>query len=382
MNMKSAVSWTQGRNMLSLINMLHPKYIRYAKQALLFGIVWMLFGFLYSILEKGILGRLDYYPSTNNRYDFRSALFYASGGGFLMGLIHGWVEVSWLSKKLQRNALWVKVLLKTTFYLLFSILFLVALSTSVNAYRFGTEPFSEEVVQSLRQFVWTFSFWSVVIYVAFGLTIAMLFSELSTYLGNDVFLNFLFGKYHVPRQETRIFMFLDMKSSTTTAERIGHARYFELLRACYADMANPILETEGEIYQYVGDEIVISWTQRAGLKQHNCLECFNRIQKSLDEHSAYYQRRFDLLPVFKAGMHIGKVTSGEIGSIKKEIIYTGDVLNTAARIQSECNTYQETILISESLVKLMKESEYYRFRKVAQLQLRGKKQAMTLYALQ
>lgn len=362
--------------------MVHPKYIRYAKQALLFALVWMLFGFLYSILEQGILGRLNFYPATNNRYDFKSSLLYTTCGGFLVGLIHGWIEVSWLGKKFQRNALWVKVLIKTAFYLVFTVLFLLLLSTLINAYRFGTDPLSDQVIQSLRQFVWTFSFWSVVIYVAFGLTIAMLFSELSTYLGSNVFLNFLFGKYHIPRQEIRIFMFLDMKSSTTIAEQIGHAKYFELLRDCYADMAYPILETNGEIYQYVGDEIVVSWPQKLGLAKNNCLECFDRITQSLDGRRDYYQKKYGLSPVFKAGIHIGKVTTGEIGSLKKEIIYTGDVLNTTARIQSQCNTYQETLLVSRALLDQLNANSIHTFKKVAQLQLRGKTQPMTLYALE
>ncbi|MGR3301112.1 MAG: hypothetical protein ACUZ8I_01275 [Candidatus Scalindua sp.] len=52
-------------------------------------------------------------------------------------------------------------------------------------------------------------------------------------------------------------MFLDLKSSTTIAEEIGHRRYFEFISDFIADVTTPILNNHGEIYQYVGDEIVI-----------------------------------------------------------------------------------------------------------------------------
>ena len=65
------------------------------------------------------------------------------------------------------------------------------------------------------------------------------------------------SKHLKPKDEKRIFMFLDLKSSTTIAEEIGHRRYFEFISDFIADVTTPILNNHGEIYQYVGDEIVI-----------------------------------------------------------------------------------------------------------------------------
>jgi adenylate cyclase len=361
--------------------MLHPRYIRYSKQALLFAVIWLLFGFVYSMIEQGILGNLDYYPSTKNRYDFNSSLIYSSFGSFLIGFIHGWVEVSWLNKKFGKNPLWVKIVLKTLFYLLFIILFLSILSFAINSNRFDASLLSPEVIQSFWLFIGNFSFWSVVVFIGFGLTVAMLFAELASYLGDNIFLNFLFGKYHTPRKEIRIFMFLDMKSSTTIAEKIGHAKYFELLKDCYADMSNAILETSGEIYQYVGDEIVVSWPEKIGLYKNNCIECFSLITKTFEKRKNHYTQKYGGVPLFKAGFHVGLVTTGEIGVVKKEIIYTGDILNTTARIQGECNTYKTVVLISEQLVSKLDCNESFWFKKVAKLQLRGKMELIQLYTL-
>lgn len=361
--------------------MMHPRYLRYAKQALLFAIVWLMFGIVYSFLEQGILGRSRYYPSTNNIYDFKSSLLYASIGSFLIGLIHGWLEVSWLGQKFQNNALWFKMVLKTLFYLVFMFLFLSVFTLAINSYRFGASPFSVEVLTGFNSFLTNFSFWSVFIYIAFGLVTAMLFAELATYLGPQVFLNFLFGKYHAPKQETRIFMFMDMRSSTTIAEKIGHTKYFELLKDCYADMGNAILETSGEIYQYVGDEIVITWPEKVGLYRNNWAECFFRITKRFEIRNDYYKNKYGTVPFFKAGIHLGLVTTGEIGTLKKEIIYTGDVLNTSARIQAECNTYDKSNLVSEQLIQKLNSNDSLRFTKIAKLHLRGKKELVQLYTL-
>lgn len=362
--------------------MMHPKHKRNLKRAFLFAIIWLLFGLVYGIVEQGLLGRIDLYPTTHNQYDFQTSLTYACIGGFLMGFVHGWVEVAWLGKKFTKSSIWVKVTLKTLFYLVFIVLFLVLLTLSVNSNRFDASPWSLEVLRSVKQFMKSFAFWSVVIYIGFGITIGMLFVELSTYMGTGVFLNFLFGKYHTPKRESRIFMFLDMKSSTSIAEQLGHAKYFQLLKEYYADMANAILETSGEIYQYVGDEIVVTWPEKSGLYANNCIECFLRISKALAKRQSYYKKKFNFFPSFKAGYHIGLVTTGEIGVLKKEIIYTGDVLNTAARIQSECNHYHVRVLLSEKLVNELPHSKSYTFKRMDNLQLRGKKESIQLYSLE
>ena len=44
------------------------------------------------------------------------------------------------------------------------------------------------------------------------------------------------GKFYTPKQEDRIFMFLDMRSSTTIAEKLGHLQYSRLLQDCFRDI--------------------------------------------------------------------------------------------------------------------------------------------------
>ncbi len=356
---------------------LHPRYRRYLKQIVPFGVFWFVFGLVYSLVEFGILGRELIYPATGNQYNFQNNLKVTLLSSFMVGLLQGWIEVVWFRRWFERRALWVKMVLKTLFYLTFIILFLSGV-TLVNTLLSESGTFLKGV-GDLQKFISSFAFWSIILYVGVTLVFTLFFAEISQYLGNGVLYNFLFGKYHVPKTEIRIFMFLDMRSSTTIAEKIGHEQYFKLLKAYYADMADAILDTSGEIYQYVGDEIVVSWKEDNGLRTNNCIRCFHKIDQVFQKKESKYIERFGLVPEFKAGYHIGEVTTGEIGTIKKDIIYTGDVLNTAARIQDQCNSYNTNILVSEDLRKQLKEDKGTTFTQIGKLTLRGKQEPIELF---
>jgi adenylate cyclase len=146
-------------------------------------------------------------------------------------------------------------------------------------------------------------------------------------------------------------MFLDMKSSTTIAEQLGHQRYFRLLKAYYDCFSEAIIDHGGEIYQYVGDEIILSWPYRKGKKDSRSLNCFFAMRDSLEAKAQWFEQNFGLVTTFKAGIHLGSVTTGEIVMIKKEILFSGDVLNATARIQGLCNSYGVDLIVSEEMLQ-------------------------------
>ncbi len=351
---------------------------RFLLQIMPFAIFWLAFSVVYSLLEYGLLGSLDHYPSTGNQYNFGDNFLFTSLSSMIVGFLHGWVEVKWLRHKFKHRPLWFKIVFKTLFYLAFIILFLTVFSVinSLVNYREGVVSLA---LVDLKRFFWNFAFWGLIIYIAMVLFIALFFSEISQYVGDGVLYNFILGKYHRPRKEIRIFMFLDMKSSTTIAEEIGHENYFNLLDTYYSDMTDAILDTSGDIYQYVGDEIVVSWPEEKGVQNNNCLYCFEKIAIRIEQNKMRYLNRFGLVPEFKAGYHIGEVTTGEIGILKKDIIYTGDILNTAARIQAECNSHKAKVLISGELVDELKNDQGIKYNRIGKLLLRGKKKAIQLY---
>jgi adenylate cyclase len=190
----------------------------------------------------------------------------------------------------------------------------------------------------------------------------------------------LMGKYYHPREETRIFMFLDLKSSTSHAERLGHIRYSQLIQDCFRDLA-VVIANRAEVYQYVGDEAVLCWEERIGLEDLNCLHAFFRFHDRLQERSAHYQANYGFVPEFKAGLNIGAVTAVEVGEIKKEIAFHGDVLNTAARIQAYCNEYQASMLISEYLRDALPHHQGFEMEDIGHLELRGRTRSLNAFAV-
>jgi class 3 adenylate cyclase len=218
--------------------------------------------------------------------------------------------------------------------------------------------------------------------LTFGLILSMIFSFLnivSTIIGKNILGNLFIGKYSKPREEDRIFMFLDLTSSTSIAEKIGHLQYLSLLNDFFHDIVGPIDQTKGEIYKYVGDEVIITWKKMDGIRNQNCLACFFLIEKRIRERSGFYMRKYGLVPEFKAGLHCGIAVMGEIGYWRREIAFVGDVLNTTSRIMDECKNFNRSILVSEDLVKQLPHLPDYKLEEVGTASLRGKEKEMKLY---
>jgi len=200
-------------------------------------------------------------------------------------------------------------------------------------------------------------------------------------LGEGVLLKFLLGKYRKPTGEHRIFMFLDIKSSTTLAERLGLEKYYSLLNDFFHEISDPVRSTNAEIYQYVGDEVVLTWKTKEGLADSNCLKAFFKIQEKVHANRKYYRNKYGDIPEFKAGLHFGEVISAQIGDIKREIVYNGDVLNTSARIQEQCNVFKRELLISGILLNQLDIENEFSAEMVDTIKLRGKENTIELYSL-
>ena len=95
-----------------------------------------------------------------------------------------------------------------------------------------------------------------------------------------------------------------------------------------------------------------------------------------------FQTPICVQPKFKAGLHYGPVIAGEMGIIKREIVYSGDVLNTASRIQSLCNEMKTDILISKHLIDQVDTMFMAKKKKsLGIIDLRGKQEKVELVTL-
>lgn len=192
---------------------------------------------------------------------------------------------------------------------------------------------------------------------------------------------FLAGAYHRPKAEERVFLFVDLEGSTGLAERLGSARYFELLRRFVDDLTGPVLETEGEIHQYAGDEVVITWPIEAGLRDANCVRCFFGIRDAIAGRAARYERAFGAVPRFRGGLHGGTVTAGELGDVRQQIVFVGDILNTAARLQEYAKRSGLELVVSDALLQRLALPPGIEAARCGELELRGKESRVIAFSL-
>jgi len=345
-----------------------------------FSVIWFLFSLIYTILERGLLGNQHYYPSSHNQYIFGRNIIAIPLLATTFGTFTGVLEIFYLNKWFVQYCFAKKILYKSFLYLLIILSLLIVIFLT-NANEMPVAISNQDFWRRLWAFFTDYSFLGILTYIASIILITQFYTEVSESMGTSLLSNFFLGKYYKPVEEERIFMFLDMKSSTQIAEKLGHVVYFQMLQQYFSDLTGPVIDYYGEIYQYAGDEMIISWKMEKGIKNNNCIRCFIAMKESLRDKSAGYTEKYGLSPQFKAGLHCGKVTTGEIGVLKKEIIFTGDVLNVTARIEGLCNQYAVDILISDALARKLDLSAHYAIESVGQSTLRGKDGKFELFTL-
>ncbi|WP_046757223.1 adenylate/guanylate cyclase domain-containing protein [Kordia jejudonensis] len=360
--------------------MLSPQLKRNIARILPFGIIWLLFGIIFLTVEFAATKDYEFMPDGVINLSFKIVVFAMIAVTFV-GFLIGTIELLFLNRYFSRSSFLIKIIGKIIIYSLFLFLIICIMYPIAASIELETNIFDPKVWNKFLEYLTNISFLSTVLQMAVSLGASLFYSEISENIGHGILVNIIRGKYHKPKEEDRIFMFLDMKSSTTIAEKLGHTEYFKLLKEYYNILSEAVIKHSGEIYQYVGDEMVISWNYKNGIAKNNCIHCFFDMKKDLQAKQDWFQATFKMQLSFKAGIHLGTVTTGEIGSLKKDIIFTGDVLNATARIQSLCNTIGVDILISKELHDSLQLEEEFQTISVGNKELRGKLKTKELYTI-
>ena len=229
---------------------------------------------------------------------------------------------------------------------------------------------------------WHYLFYLLLFYYSVMTFLISFINQVNKKYGPGVLIPLLLGRYRNPKEEERIFMFMDLKSSTTTAEVLGHLKYSAFIRDCFLDINEVLLSFRAQVYQYVGDEIVLTWMEYEGIKNNFCIDFYFACRFQFRERSDYYKTNYGIVPEFKAGLHSGKVTAVEIGQVKRDIAYHGDILNTAARIQGVCNEYKKSFLVSEYLFSRLGTNENIKAEPLGTILLKGKTEKVGVVSIE
>ena len=332
-------------------------------------LIWVIFGivFFFNLIKP------------TNDLGVQVSIFQFSLTFGIIGLIISTVLIFYLKPAFNHQPVWLAIVVKLviTILLFFVIGFILLLIYYLLHYRGGIQQYFNSFFSKL---VYTNTFVSFMIDMGLMTLISIILLEVTDKYGPGMFWSMLIGEYHTPKIENRIFIFLDINESTTIAEDLGHEKYFRMLRSFYHDMTLPVLANDGSIYQYVGDEIVVSWLNTPENKIKS-LKFIRNTFYIIERLGKRYQRIYGRIPKFKAGVHSGEVTAGFVGVIKKDLIYCGDTINTAARIRSMCNGLNESYILSEDFMYDFHQPFNYEIKEIGELELKGKNEPIKLFAL-
>ena len=325
---------------------------------------WMLVTFYFVTVNYFGLGK---YAQANLHYTDLAG--YSAIVGLSIGLLFGLFPLNQIFLFKTRRSFLQVVLISTSCYILF----------------FTTVIFLASLYGNSFGFALAYVFSPDGILVLFHLSIASLLYhfilQINKKFGPGVLLEYTLGRYFAPKVEQRSFMFLDLKSSTRLAETLDHVSYSRFVQDCYVELTKPLIDYNAHVYQYVGDEVVVSWKMNRFFLAASCYQFFYAFQKRIEMKKDYFLLKYGVCPQFKAGIHCGQVTVAEVGEIKTEIAYHGDVVNTASRIQNLCNQFQKELLVSESFLQYLAEKDQRLVTFIADAALKGKETTTNLFTI-
>ena len=203
----------------------------------------------------------------------------------------------------------------------------------------------------------------------------------SQIVGERSFRDIMRGRYHRPRAEDRFFLFVDVVGSTPVAERLGPLAVHRYLDRVFQAASDPVDAYYGEVYQYVGDEMVVTWNVAEGRPEARPLACLFAIEAALAAAAPEFKREFGTVPKIRAALHAGEVVTGEIGGSRRAIVFHGDVMNTTSRIENATRTLGRNFLVSEDALARLEGAERYSPEDLGSQQLRGREAMMRVYAV-
>jgi adenylate cyclase len=275
---------------------------------------------------------------------------------FFIGLIGGvfvsLCELEFFQGRMIFRSFLQRVALKTLVYFIAFVIVIPSVILFSESFYYGkgikTYFYSEE----FQNFIFKEDFGIILIYALAFICIVIFVREMSLKLGQGVLWNYLTGRYHKPRQEERVFMFIDLYNSTSLAEQMGGITFHAFINDFVKDLTDSILAFEGIIYRYVGDQIDITWRLEHGIKNAHCIRTFLATLNAIHRKREKYLKRYGVIPRFVSSLHCGQVVIGQLGDVKSQIVYLGDTIQELGQIEKEFKRVDMDlpILISERLL--------------------------------
>lgn len=205
----------------------------------------------------------------------------------------------------------------------------------------------------------------------------------------------MFGTYVSPRVVDQIIdnppelggqdkeltvLFSDIRGFTTLSESMTPQALVNHLNEYLTAMTGIILEHEGTLDKYVGDEIMCFWGAPLPQEDHAMLACRCALRQ-MEELRKLNQnwppgRQIDI----GIGVNSGIMTVGNMGSVQRmDYTLTGDNVNLGARLEGINKIYHTNVIISEYTYGLVQDRVIV--RELDNIRVKGKNKPVLIYEL-
>ncbi|MBC8377054.1 MAG: adenylate/guanylate cyclase domain-containing protein [FCB group bacterium] len=182
--------------------------------------------------------------------------------------------------------------------------------------------------------------------------------------------------------------FTDIQSFSAFSEKLSAEEVVELLNEYLTEMTDILLENKGTLDKYIGDAIVAFYGAPVPVENHEHMACLTAInmQLGLDVLRKKWQSEGDRWPDIvhnmqnRIGIATGDMVTGNMGSaMRMNYTMMGDIVNTAARLESSAKQYGIYIQVAESTYLVARDG--FEWRQLDYAIVKGKNEPVYVYEL-
>lgn len=326
----------------------------------------------FQIILSGIFLGLGYVTFSNG---FENLYPFVNGGiaGLILGGFIAFLEL-WVFTKGANKLKFVQLLVLRTLVYVLVVSAIIFLVVAVSHMRRFDRTMSEVLASNefMQDYILHGNFrFAVLFALAFAFVINFT-RMISRKIGQGMLLNYISGRYFDPVVEKRFIMFVRMANSDQLTDNTSDIAYHELLKEYYYDITEPIITHEGIIYEYYDDTVVISWSQKRGTRNSNVIRCFFEIREAIERNKEKFVDRFGIAPLVNGALHFGEVVRSEIGDIKTQVVFHGDIMNATARLLGYTIDNKRTFMVSGEALSQIELPILYEAEEGGFVRLRGK----------
>ncbi len=177
-------------------------------------------------------------------------------------------------------------------------------------------------------------------------------------------------------------LFSDIRSFTSLSETMPPEELVEHLNEYLQTMTDLVIQYDGTLDKYVGDEIMAFWGAPLPQDDHalRSCKCAVEMMEKLNQLNTQWEEQGKPALHIGIGINTGEMVVGNMGSSSRmDYTLMGDNVNLGARLEGTNKEYGTNIIISEFTYEQVKDHIIY--RELDLVRVKGKERPVKIYEL-